>query len=299
WFHKMENLVLSLRRFGGALSESPMVVNVVGDADPDLREAMSRLGAEVRIVETVDARRPTSNKLRMFELADDHDFDVLVMMDCDMIVKGDFASEVRPGRLRMLPAGRDLLDDATWRKLFRLVDAPLPRPDCVTTVTGQATYPYYNSGVLFVPREACAALHEHWARHLDWILGPGLAQLGMDRLRKDQIPLAAALATAGLEVDPLPVNMNLSVTAARYARPYRHQWGPPFLIHYHRLIDHRGFLAGSPNARVNPHLDEFNLVRARHTGLSYSGLARVPVARRIRAQMKDRRGLQWVRSVRA
>ena len=287
WFPKMENLVLSIRRFGGPLSEAAVVANVVGGVDPALADALARLDAEVRIVSTVDSRRLTANKLRMLELAEDRDFDVLVMLDCDMIVKGDFSEEVGPGRLRAVPAGRDLLDDTTWRRLFALREVPLPARTCVTAVTGQRTYPYFNSGALFVPRHLCAPLHEHWLGHLRWILDTGVTQLGLDRLRKDQIPLAVALASAGLEVEPLPVNLNLSVTPARFARPYRHQWGPPFILHYHRLIEERGFLRASPNARINPHLEEFNRARARSLGLPYSGLEPVPLARRVRAELKD------------
>lgn len=319
WFVKMENLVLSLRTFGGSLSDAPFVVNVVSGADPSFVESMARLDAAVRVVEPVDRRRPTSNKLRMFELAGSTaapvggtasapasgggdraipappEFDVLVAMDCDMVVKGDIAPFVSPDRLRAVPAGRDLLSDETWRTLYRLLDLPLPARDCTTVVSGQRTYPYFNSGVLFVPRAVCEPLRAAWLAHMEWIMGPGLDQLGMDRLRKDQIPLSAALASAGLTVEPLPVNLNLSVTAARFAPPYRHQWGPPFLLHYHRLIDERGFLLASPAGRVNPELDDFNRARARLLGLPYDGLDPVPLARRARALLKDQPAWRWAR----
>ncbi|HSH59756.1 MAG TPA: hypothetical protein VK988_08990 [Acidimicrobiales bacterium] len=295
WHAKMENLVLSIRHFGGSLADAPVVVNVVGGAAAELRAAMERLGAEVRVVQAVDRRRPTSNKLRMFELAGDHDFDVLAAIDCDIVALGDLAPEVRPKTLRAVPAGRDILSDHTWQHLYRLLNVPLPAKSCTTVVSGQTTYPYFNSGVLLVPRSVCAPLHDHWARHLDWLLGAGLDDLGLDRLRKDQIPLSAALATAGLEVDPLPVNFNLSVTAARFAKPYRQQWGPPFLLHYHRLIGPDGFLLPSPNARINPHIDTFNRVRAEHLSVPYAGLSTVPLQRRVGVFLKDKPGYRWAR----
>jgi hypothetical protein len=295
WHTKIENLVLSIRRFGGSLADAPVVVNAVGGADPTLRSAMERLDARVRVVEAVDRRRPTSNKLRMFELAADADFDILAAIDCDIVVKGDLASELRPDVLRAVPAGRDILSEQTWQHLYRLLDVPLPDKSCTTVVSGQTTYPYFNSGVLLVPRHLCTPLHEHWRRHLDWLLGPGLTELGLDRLRKDQIPLSAALATAGIDVDPLPVNLNLSVTASRFAMPYREQWGPPFLFHYHRLIDHDGFLLPSPNRRINPHLDAFNRARAEHVLLPYRGLGTVPLRRRVGALLKDKPGYRRIR----
>lgn len=295
WFLKMENLVLSIRRFGGSLAGAPVVVNIVSGADDGFVQAMARLDAEVRVVEPVDRRRPTSNKLRMFELASERQFDVLAAIDCDIVAMGDLAGEIRPGRLRAVPAGRDVLPDETWQRLYQLLHVPLPPKSCTTVVSGQTTYPYFNSGVLLMPREMCGPLLEHWGRHLDWLLGPGLAELGLDRLRKDQIPLSAALATARIDVDPLPVNCNLSVTAARFAAPYRRQWGPPFLFHYHRLIDDRGFLLPSPNPRINGYLDEFNRARSEHLGVAYGGLGSVPWRRRVGVLLKDKPGYRWVR----
>ncbi|MBW3641789.1 MAG: hypothetical protein KY447_02630 [Actinobacteria bacterium] len=298
WFRSMENLVLSVRRFGGSLAQVPFVVHVVGGADEGFVDAMRRLDAEVRVVEPVDRRRPSSNKLRMLELARERDdFDVLLALDCDLVVIGDLAREVKRGALRAVPAGRDVTEADTWQRLYRALGVPEPAKDCVTTVSGQRTYPYFNSGVMFVPHDVCALLLEHWRRHLDWLLGPGLAELGLPELRKDQIPLAAALATAGLHIDPLPINCNLTATASRVAAPYRHQWGPPFVLHYHKLIDDRGFLLPSPNTRINSLLDRFNRMRGDAMGLDYDGIGAVPLRTRVSAVVRDRPGDQALRRV--
>lgn len=297
WFLGMENLVLSIRRFGGTLAEAPFVANVVGGANPEFVDRMKHLDAEVRVVEPVDRRRPSSNKLRMLELPDTHDFEVLIALDCDVVVIGDLASEVKPGALRAVPAGRDVTTAQTWQNLYRAIGIDPPDKDCLTVVSGQRTYPYFNSGVMFVPREVCSPLLEQWRRHLDWILGPGLAELGLTRLRKDQIPLAAALASAGLRIDPLPVNCNLSVTAAQPARAFRHQWGPPFVLHYHKLISDDGFLLPSPNPRINPLLNQFNRMRADELGLAYAKLGAAPLAGRIKAVLRDKPGYPLVRRV--
>ena len=296
WHRSMENLVLSVRHFGGSLATSPFVVHVVDGADETFVDGMDRLDAEVKVVHAVDRRRPSSNKLRMLELATERDdFDVLLALDCDVVVIGDLAAEVKADALRAVPAGRDITEPDTWQRLYRALGVAEPARDCVTTVSGQRTYPYFNSGVMFVPRGVCQPLLEHWRRHLDWLLGPGLAELGLTQLRKDQIPLAAALATAGLEINPLPVNCNLSATASRFAGPYRGQWGPPFVLHYHKLIDDRGFLRPSPNTRINPLLDRFNRMRADALGLSYAGIGSAPLRTRVSALLRDKPGYQSVR----
>ncbi len=287
--------MLSLRQFGGSLAQAPMLVNVVGGAERSFVKAMDQLDAEVKIVDPVDRRRPSSNKLRMLELAEEHDFDVLIALDCDVIVKGDLTGEVRPEALRAVPADRDVTREETWIRLYDALAIALPPKDCLMTVSGQRTYPYFNSGVMFVPHAVCEPLLEHWRRHLDWILGPGLAQLGLKRLRKDQIPLAAALATAKLRVDPLPVNLNLGVTASQLAKPYRKQWGPPFIFHYHSLINEQGFLLPSPNPRINPHLDEFNRMRSSVLGVAYPGLGRVGLGSRLDAILRDKPGYPALR----
>ncbi len=45
-----------------------------------------------------DPRTPASNKLRMLELADTHDFDVLLAIDTDTIVLGDVGRYADPER---------------------------------------------------------------------------------------------------------------------------------------------------------------------------------------------------------
>src|SRR5688500_13752400 len=89
WFHKVYNLVLSLRLFGGSLAEARVVVNFVGDVDADYADRLNALGADVRIVERFDPRSPYLNKLRMLELAAEYEFDVLVALDCDVLIAGD------------------------------------------------------------------------------------------------------------------------------------------------------------------------------------------------------------------
>ncbi|MDP8961636.1 MAG: hypothetical protein M3N32_08490 [Actinomycetota bacterium] len=293
WFQKMENLVLSVRRFGGSLADMPIVVNVVGGAESVLVRSMHRLDVEVRTVDAVDRRRPTANKFRMLELASRSDFDVLLAVDCDVIVKGDVAAEVTPQALRAAPADRDELSGEGWQRMFELLELPLPKKTCRMAVSGELTYPYFNSGVLFVPRELCLPLLEHWKRHLAWVLDGGAQLVGMKRIR-DQFPLAAALVSAGLEVDALPVNLNLSASWPRIAKPYRHQWGPPFILHYHRLIGTDGFLLASPNGRINSELDEFNRARSEALGVPYSGLGTVPLKRRASAWLRTQR---WYRGM--
>ena len=292
WHTKIENLVLSIRRFGGSMREAPIVVNVVNSAERRFRERLNELDAEIRLVERVDPRAPSSNKLRMLELPSSHDFDVLVALDCDLIAMGDFTPEVaETSSLRAAPAIHDPLPAGSWELMYRELGLNLPEKRHIMTVSGQTTYPYFNSGVMFVARECCELLHESWDRERNRLLDlnakyPGL--LG-SKVRGDQPALACALQSAGLKVDPLPINLNLSTRVRSFSKEYGHQWGPPFIFHYHDWIDPGGFLMKSPNRKINSFLDEFNRFRAEATGSPYTCLPRPSISRRL----LEKAGYRW------
>jgi hypothetical protein len=289
WLPALENLVLSLRCFGGALAGSPFVVHLVGGANRVITERLARYDVEIRVVAPVEPRKPSSNKLRMLELAEAHQFDTLVMLDHDTIVMGDLTEVVGDPALRALPAGMAPIDAVQWESLYAAAGLDVPTHRTTMVRTGVETMPYYNSGVLFVPARTCGPLREQWLHHLTWMLDGGAARAGMEGLSKDQIPLSLALASTGIRVRQLPVNLNLSTTQHRASRPYRHQWGPPFIFHYHRQLDSDGFVLPSPWRAVNPWLDRFNLRRAKQLGIAYRGLGRVPLRVRLGAIRKARR----------
>ena len=275
WFQKIRNLVVSVRLFGEGSSDIPVVTCFVGGVEGDFARELERQDAEVRVVEPVDARAPSANKLRMLELVESHEFDVLLMLDCDVIVRGDLAPAVSTSRLRVAPAIGNPYSPTLWRTIYEGFGLPEPTERVVMTMTGERTHPYYNSGVMFVPRDLCLPLKAEWdaARNQWFDFIESRAEMfrskhgDRDTVRQDQPPLACALARAGIEVDPLPINLNLRTFGPGFARAYRHQWGPPFIFHYHDRMDADGFLRQSPRRRVAPYLDDFNRRRAKELGL--------------------------------
>lgn len=284
WFPKIQNLVLSLRRSGGTMSGARVVVNLVGGAQASYVRALGALGAEVRVVEPMDPRLPTSNKLRMLELATEAEFDVLVMLDCDVIVSGDLTGELDTRVLRAAPAGKSHLPPSAWALLYRELGLEEPQAR-MTLASGERSHPYYNTGVLVVPRGQCAVLLEHWYGQMQRFFELAAAVPTLATFRKDQIPFACAIASAALEVDLLPLNLNLSTTRARSAPAFRHQSGPPFILHYHNAIDAHGFLQASPNSAVDRELDRFNRNRSEELGIAYPGMTGLSMMTRAKAQL--------------
>jgi hypothetical protein len=284
WFREVSNLVLSVRRFGGALAEAPIVAMFVERVDPDHEAALGDQGVEVRVVDRFDPRSPASNKLRMLELADTHRFDTLLAIDTDTLVMGDIAAFFSTSAIRVKPENHSPYSPAAWAGIYEALAVPPPSRSTVMTSTGELSSPYFNSGVVLVPRDRCGDLLEAWTKAVHDVLDlyddhPELVP-PPERHWTNQLALAVALAGAGLPVDPLPVGLNLSTTV-RVHPMFRHQVVPPFVLHYHNEITSTGFVQRSRNGTLNPFIDAFNRARADAFGLQYTGLPRPPLARRV------------------
>jgi hypothetical protein len=278
WHLKTKNLALSVRELGGTLNDAPVVVNYVDGVDATARAELEAMGVDVRVVERVDPHYPYANKLRMLEMADD--FDVLVALDCDVVVVGDVSELTDPGSLRAKPVDDDPLTDEEWSHVFGALGLAEPARGLKATSTGKAIFPYFNSGAVFVPRTICGPLREKWMEANTTLLAMLVDDPGpmrpSSRMFVDQLGLAGAALQMGIDIDPLPASCNypvhLPVVEGSIADA-----GPPLIVHYHKSLDKQGFLLGSEvDSDLDRTLDDFNRLRARHTGQTYAGLERVP-----------------------
>jgi hypothetical protein len=274
WLRGVTSLVSSLRRFGGSSSSARFVVNYVDRVPTEAATALSGLGAETRRVEALGDRGP-QNKLRMLDLHQAYDFDVLVALDCDTVVVSDPAPHIPGSAIGAKPVDRDPLSRRDWRRLYGALgsgwdpDAGIP--------------PCFNSGVLTVPRQLCEPLRREWlsAHH------EVAAALGSDsrliprhlHFFSDQFSLALCLARAGLEPDPLPLIMNFP-THVPVPDSALQAGGEPVILHYHRAVDRRGMLQRPRSPLAAEAAERFNRARASELGLDYFGLrSRSRVAR--------------------
>ena len=286
WFQKAHNLVLSLRAFGGAWKDAPIVVNFVGGVDDDYKRILLDLGADVAVVEPYGSRYRFSNKMRMFDLFDgDREFDVLVAVDCDVLIMGDLSPLVPANEIGIIPAGRDLMSPADWEVVYEMFDLTPPEPDCIMRISGQSTYPYYNTGVMTIPRGIGAELVRTWTGML---ANFGPVHERFERVHhENQIAFALAVRAGSYVVHEFPASLNFS-TAASLDRRFRHELEPPFVVHYHHSIDDQGFIEGSPNRKVDRAIDMFNRHRAAVLGLTYEGLVAPPLMTRMQKSARTR-----------
>jgi hypothetical protein len=291
WFPRVQNLVLSIRGFGGAHAEDPIVVNMVEGADDRFVEWLERAGATVRVVDPVDSVHRYTNKMRMLEVADHSDFDVLVALDCDVVVLGEVDEFLSTATIGGKPADCDMLTDREWRYLFEAADLPVPARTMVTTSFGQRTYPYVNSGVLLVPHDLCGPLRTLWSRFELRLRDVYDRDRGLSLRRKyhDQLALACALEAGGLPLRALPVSMNLPTHIAVHPA-FHGQLEDVRVVHYHTGLDRRGFVMASRYPAVNRRLDRFNRRRGELLGIPYRRLPRPPLRERVR---RDLAGRPW------
>ena len=278
WFTKAYNLVLSIRRMGGTLADAPVIVHFVGSVQSEFRTKLEQLGAEVRVVEPYGSRYRFSNKMRMFDLLEEDHYDVLVAIDCDVIVTGDISSYLERDSIGIVPAGRDHLTSDQWLDIYGLFELDAPEPSCVMRVTGQRTYPYFNTGVMSIPRQLGPRMLETWTDFLGNM--ERVHERWPNVLHENQIAFALAVAAENLPVRELPVGLNLS-TVVPPAREFTRELKAPFVIHYHKAIDESGFVLASRSRRADRAIHSFNKIRAGELGLGYRRLERLPLLRRI------------------
>ncbi len=297
------NLAISIRSFGGALSGAPIVVNFVEAADEAFTRPLVELGVEVRVVERVSEANPPVNKLRMLRLRRDYRFDVLIALDCDTAVVGDPSPWIDTESIGVKSADLAGFNDLEWSTMFAEVKIPVPDKTLTATITGKKTYPYFNSGVLFVPGALCEAFGEAWMRRYAELATMIRRNPGAIRKRRqfflDQAALALTLIGDGLPWRELPPALNFPT---HVAVPRDLLDGPPVVLHYHGEWAEDGFLLSSATSSVNSALDAFNRRRADVTHQTYIGLGPRSTQQRLPRSAKRRLGnlvadRAWYRSV--
>jgi hypothetical protein len=285
----VHNLAISIRSFAGELASAPIVANFVDSASPALTRGLRELDVEINVVARVPGGNPLANKLRMLELHRDHEFDVLIALDCDVVVLGDPQPWVRPDVIAAKPADFDRFSEQEWSSVFSALGIRKPERSLTATATGQRIYPYFNSGVVFVPHGRCAELHQGWARTYSELTAALAADPKLIRPQwqwlAEQAALSLTILRDELPWQPLPTALNFP---SHVKLPDGEATDAPIVVHYHGERDERGFLLAAETAALNPAVDRFNRRRAVVLSTPYPGLTRRPALERLRRNVSRR-----------
>ncbi len=213
----------------------------------------------------VEPRFRLANKLAMLDGKADDDTEVLVALDSDIVVAGDFSAYVDPDLVQAKPPDGDLLTIEMWRELFAYFNLSLPAERHPTSLSEGWTHAYFNTGVITIPGSVLRPLHDRWLHFIRAVLDargvlPGLLEHFTDRIPDrngaitdelnhlyyaEQWAFALARADLNLAYAVLPLDMNFPTIcfedqqAGRYIRERStpHVVEPLLLHHHHEFKD--------------------------------------------------------------
>ena len=252
----------SLLIFGHQSADS-LVVHTVGEGDPRLRALLSSWGVDVVQVEVFDVRHRYSNKLAQFATTSLLNADYAVLCDCDVAFAGSIIPWLRGERIRARIAQRPWLPPAQWKAIFAAASLKLPTARVLAS-NGVPTLPTFcNGGLYIIPQTLFGQIGTVWRRWDRWLL-ERLELLEPRQVFADQVSFSLACEELGLTIDYLPFELNYHLAERRVALPRDSGWRAcePRVLHYHNLIDSRGFLHEGKVVSVNAAVERINgLVR--------------------------------------
>jgi SAM-dependent methyltransferase len=252
-FHKVTNLVRSIKTCPGNISHSKLIVYFVENVQYEFKVFLEQMDVEIRVATCFDERYRHANKLRMLEIEQSLEYDVLIALDIDTVVVQDFTQYLSSGAVGAKPVDQNPLTLEEWNELFEFFNLPMPTQRYVTSFTYEPTVPYFNSGVLVVPKKYVGLLRESWGGFVKRLLDTYSSlpnNISKHSFFTDQFALSLAIQAARLPVIQLPVEMNFP-THFPVHRSLLPDEIDPFILHYHNKILKNGELDLCTHKKTN------------------------------------------------
>ena len=261
------NIYSKLYEFGGNLGNAKRVACFTEEPDTLIKNILEKIQVQIRINEGFDNKYPFANAINILEEGIKEDVDVIVMLDTDIVISHDFTESLSKQKILAKPEDSDpfTLDD--WQQLFDYFQLPFPQKHFQTSCTGQETIPYFNGGVVIIPKIHAVEFLDAWKYFIKKIL---TEQKNLPKnfttSEKDpygnirftgQIAFSLALVKTKLPYEALPLSMNYPYSGT--VHPSQHpEKLEPFIIHHHHCIDEDGKLMDTPYQNINHQIDEIN-----------------------------------------
>ena len=267
-----EYLFKTLRQYGGNLANSKKIACFTEKPDSSIQKILNNLQVDIRINKIVDERQAFANKIRILDEGIKEDVDVIVMLDTDVIVSRDFSEFLNTQKIMIKPEDRDPFTLEEWKQLFDLFELPFPQDRFYTSCTHEETIPYFNGGVIIIPKIYASKLLEMWEYFLKKLLDekknlPGSFSGGTMSASKsnddglprffDQIAFTLALIKAKLPYEALPLSMNYPYSGTVHPDEHPDEL-IPYIIHHHHCIGENSKLLSTPYPNINKRIAEIN-----------------------------------------
>jgi len=264
-------LLRSIRWFGGELAGARTVVCSVGPLAAEARGELASLGAELHAVSRFHPANPTGNRLQLIDVLLDAPEQLLLVLDCDIIVARDPLPYLNAESFQAKITPTPTVSDEVFERLFAHFGLVKPPRTHVNAWSGTRTIPYFNSGVIAMPRTLARTLAPAWRRYNEELAEqPHLAAPCQRHMH--QAALALAVAATGVPYTELPESMNYQINATNIPAPPGFGETDPVLLHYHQLGTEDGFLLPTPYLAAQACIDIFH-ARLRAEGFEPESVA--------------------------
>lgn len=264
WKSEVIRLFKSLSLFGGKLKLAKKVVCFSEPIDKEFKNMLEELGVKIHFIESLDKRYPYANKIQMLHVKED--YDVLVALDTDVLITGDFSDFIDENKISAKGVDTDSLGLENWKKLFEFFKLDIPSDRFQTSITNDETVPWFNSGVLFIPRKFSSQLYDSWVKYNAKLLEIYYSQFFLFENSSnhdhkfaftDQYALALAIHDLKLPYNQLSLKFNFP-THYSITPNLNPENISPLIIHYHHLISNKGNLMHSRYVQADKCIDLFN-----------------------------------------
>ena len=261
-----EYLFKTISEFGGELANAKKIACFKEEPNSAIKEILNQLQVKICMIDSIDSRLPYGNKIRIIDEGIKEDVDVIVMLDTDIVVARDFSEFLDTKKILIKPEDRDPFSLADWKQLFDLFKLEIPQERFTTSCTGQETIPYFNGGVIVIPKIHASELFKQWKYFLKQLLdkqnelpikfSANPHEHNQPRFF-DQIAFSLAIVKSKLPYDILPLSMNYPYSGTVHSSENPQSLNP-FIIHHHHCILETGNLMHCPYDNINVKIDEIN-----------------------------------------
>ena len=253
-------LFRTLNEFGGKLSDTKKIAVFTENPDPALKNSLDTQQVEIQIAESLNKNYPYENALLVLQEGIKENVDVIVMLDSDVVIAKDFSSFLSDSKILIKPEDRDPFTLDEWKELFNLFNVPFPKERVYTSCFRQETIPYFNIGVVIIPKKYALQLLKEWKFFIKEILEKKnlLPEIFSKNLFfTTQIAFSLALIKSKFPYDPLPLSMNYPYSGTVHASENPESLDPYIIHHHHSILENRN-LMHCPYENINVKIDEIN-----------------------------------------
>jgi len=174
---------------------------------------------------------PVCNKLQALDYPLEEDFDYYILLDTDTLVVRNFLQELKPNCINIKLADFATFPHRQFSQLGNALAIEIPKPTVRTTVSFKKTIPYFNTGVVVIPKNLFSITVHDWTNMVLKLTQNASLVSGFTHFT-EQAALAFSLLKNPKPIAYLSNSMNFPAHCSFY---YLHLYFVnPFIIHYHR-----------------------------------------------------------------